>query len=337
MGRCATKAVAETITSATQVEATSWVDTARIIEAPQFYLSRLDRPTVLTLHHPQFLDVFGRLLAAYRSLPVVFTVRDPIANLESFAATFLSSFVARRVDEVVQHVAKGGSVVAAINPQALEEWLMPTSHLWRQYEALKGSPHLVVDFTELGEARFVDTMNRICDFLGLPIVNPIGWEGEANGGADRFLVGYQRSFQIFDRKIELRFTRWDGYWGDPGTVTLCALRSPVLAPMVGDGGRLWVQARADQLLTAGRLDREQAAFETLFADPAAADSIATQIVADWQKTETIVSRELASLQDQLVQRFFKTQRDGVRRFLKLHPHLEAGWLRWQACHEKRAA
>jgi hypothetical protein len=337
MGRCATKAVAETISAATDAEATSWVDTAKIIEAPRYHLQLLDRPTVLTLHHPQFLNAFGKLLDDHATKPVVFTVRDPIANLESFAATFLTSFVARRVDEAAQHVAAGKSIVAAINPAALDEWLMPTSHIWRQYSALKGSPHLVVDFSELGDAQFAATMTRICDFLGLQLTSPIQWTGEANGASDRFLVGYMRSFQILDRKIELRFTRWDDYWGDPGVVTLGTLESHLLDPIIGAGGRLFVQAKSDQLLTEGRLDRERAAFAKLLADPALSDTLATQIAVDHAKTEAIVKRELPALQAQLVRQFHKTQRDGVRRFLKAHPALEDNWARWRAAQEKAAA
>ena len=337
MGRCATKAVAETISAVTDAEATSWVDTARIIEAPRYHLQLLDRPTVLTLHHPQFLDAFGKLLQAHSNQPVVFTVRDPVANLESFAATFLTSFVARRVDEAAQHVAAGNSIVAAINPAALNEWLMPTSHIWRQYNALKASRHLIVDFSELGDAQFAATMTRICAFLELPQRAPVQWTGEANGASDRFLVGYMRTFHILDRKIELRFTRWDGYWGDPGVVTLGTLASPLLNPVIGAGGRLFVQARSDQLLTEGRLDRERAAFARLLSDPALCDMLAAQISADHAQTEMIVKRELPALQAHLVHQFHNTQRDGVRRFLKAHPALEENWTHWRASQGKVAA
>lgn len=337
MGRCATKAVADSLTDASDCEATCWVDTAKIIEAPGFHLGLLDRPTVVTLHHPQFLDAFGKLLAQYRDLPVVFTVRDPIANLESFAQTFLTSFVARRVEEAAQHVSKGGSIVAAINPAALEQWLMPTSHLWRQYAAVKDSRHLVVDFSELGADHFAGTMTRIAEFLGLSCHSPFAWSGEANGQADRFLVGYARTFNVLDRKIELRFTRWQRYWGEPGLVSLGTLRSAILAPLVGAEGSLTVQAKSDQLLTHGRLDRELAAFGRLLETPEVAHALAAQVAADYAKTDEIVTRELPAMQANLVGQFERTQRDGVRRFLKAHPGLEPNWHRWQQAVLRKAA
>lgn len=337
MGRCATKAVSETITQVTQAEATSWVDTPRIIEAPAYFLRSYPRPFVLTLHHPQFCDAFAKLVAAHPTIPTVFTVRDPIANLESYAGTFLTSFIARRVDEAVKMKEKGQSISASINPQALDQWLMPTANLWKQYQAVKDSPLMLVDFSELGQAHYAQTMTRICAHFGIEVNAPISMESEANTACDRFLVGYVRNFRLFDRTLELRFTRWADYWGEPGLVTLGALRSSVLDEMLGADGPLIVQARADQLLTEGRIERERAAFANLLSDPALTKAIGSQIASDYARTGQIVRDELPALQDKLVRQFMKTNRDGVRRLLKAHPQLETHWNRWRACMMTNAA
>jgi hypothetical protein len=294
-------------------------------------------PFVLTLHHPQFCDAFAKLLAAQRSVPTVFTVRDPVANLESYTNTFLTSFIARRVDDAAMAKEKGQNVSAAINAKALEQWLMPTANLWRQYSAVKDSPHLLIDFSELGQAHFVQTMERICAFYGLETKAPAFWAGEANTDCDRFLVGYVRNFRLIDRTLELRFTRWDDYWGESGLVSLGTLHSTRLQDVTGDSGPLYVHARADQLLTEGRIEHERQAFARLFADPALSDALATQIATDFRRTGEIVAQELPALQASLVRQFMKTNRDGVRRLLKEHPALEERWGRWRACMTKTAA
>lgn len=337
MGRCATKAVSETITRATGAEATSWVDTPKFIESPNYFLRTYPAPFVVTLHHPQLCDAFAALVAAHRDVPVVFTVRDPVANLESYAKTFLTSFVARRVDEAAKLAAQGGSVAGSINPQALDQWLMPTANLWRQYNAVKDSPHLLVDFSELREPQFVATMERICDFLKLERRAPIAWASESNTDCDRFLVGYMRKFSLFDRALELRFTRWNDYWGEFGLVTLGALKSPVLSEMLGGDDTLIVHAKADQVLTEGRIAAEREAFAALLAEPGVSDKIAAQIIKDFKQTTGLVDRELTQFQDKLVRQFMRTSRDGVRRFLKAFPALETQWARWRARTAKEAA
>jgi hypothetical protein len=337
MGRCATKAVSDMITQTTNAHATSWVDTPRILEAPRYFMRAYPDPFVLTLHHPQLCEAFAALVGAHRDQPVVFTVRDPIANLESYAKTFLTSFIARRVEEAQKIVQQGGSIVAAINTQALDQWVMPTANLWLQYNALKDSPHLIVDFSELGEAQFVQTMTRICDFLALERKAPIGWTSESNTDCDRFLIGYLRRFTLMDRALDLRFTRWDNYWGEFGLVTLATLKSPVLEPMLGPDMPLYIQVKADQLLTEGRHAAERAGFAQLLAEPGVSEAIATQVMSDYQKTSALVERELPTLQDKLVRQFMKTYRDGARRLLKAEPALEPHWDRFQAVLAKQAA
>jgi hypothetical protein len=337
MGRCATKAVSETISHMTETEATSWVDTPKIVAAPNYYLHTYPTPFVLTLHHPQFCDAFAKLVAAHRSIPTVFTVRDPVANLESYANTFLTTFVARRVDEAVKIKEKGQSVSAGINPQAIEQWLMPTANLWKQYNAVKDSPYLLIDFSELSQAHFAETMARICNFYRLEIKTPAVWTGEANTASDRFLIGYLRTFRLVDRSLDLRFTRWDDYWDESGLVSLGTLRSARLRALTGDDGPLHVHARADQLLTEGRIERERQAFARLLAEPALSDAMAMQIVSDFERTVEIVAQELPGLQAAVVRQFMKTSRDGVRRLLKEHPALEDHWDRWRACMVKSAA
>lgn len=337
MGRCATKAVSETISRATEAEATSWIDTPRMAAAPHYFLRTYPMPFVLTLHHPQQCDAFAALVAAHRNLPVVLTLRDPIANLESYAKTFFTSFVARRVDEATKRASAGVSVLAAINPKALDEWLMPTADLWRQYSAVKDSPHLILDFSALQEAGFVETMTRVCDFLRLAVKSPIVWTSEANTECDRFLVGYVRTFALFDRRLELRFSRWPDHWSESGLVTLGTLESAVLEEMMGAAGPLYVHAKTDQLLTEGRLAREREAFAALLAEPGMSDKIAAQVAADCRQVAAIVARELPALQEALIKRFMATSRDGVRRLLKLHPDLETHWDRWRVRLEKQAA
>ncbi len=337
MGRCATKAVSETITQATDAEATSWVDTPRIVAAAEYYLRYYPSPLILTLHHPQFCDEFAKLIAANKEVPTVFTVRDPVANLESYASTFLTSYIARRVDEAVKMKETGKTVSSSINPQALEQWLLPTANLWRQYNAVKAAPCLLVDFSELGQAQFSQTIERICDFFGLEMKRPALWVGEANTSSDRFLIGYLRNFRLFGRTMELRFTRWNDYWGESGLVTLGTLRSPHLRSVTGDDGPLHVHARADQLLTEGRITREREMFAAMLSDQAAADALARQIALDFRRTSEIVEQELPALQANLVRQFMKTNRDGVKRLVKEHPALEAHWGRWRASMMKNAA
>jgi hypothetical protein len=290
----------------------------------------------MTLHHPQYFGGFAQLLAALRSTPVVFTVRDPVANLESYAKTFLTSFIARRVDEAAKLVAQNKTVRSTINPQAIEQMLMPTSDLWRQYNAVKDSRYRLVEFSQLGAEHFVATMDSICDFLELERRAPIRWTSEANTEADRFFTGYLRSFTLIDRPMELRFSRWPDYWGEFGLVTIAEIRHPALAGLIGDDP-LYVQVKADQLLTQGRWEGEREALTGLLVDASFSDKIATQIVKDYELATQLVNRELPGFQESVLNTFLKTNRDGVRRLLKVHPELEDKWPKWRQLVPKVAA
>ncbi len=336
MGRCATKAVADTISAHTPAHATSWVDTTQMMKSPAYYIKHAPVPLVMTLHHPQYCDTFGKLTQQFADAPVVHTVRDPISNLKSFAKTFLTSFVARRVDEAGQLSAQGKSVADAINPAALEEWLLPTADLWRQYNAYKNSPHLIVDFADLGEDHFVGTMEEIIGFLGLTIETPITWTTEANTECDRFFVGYQRSFTLMDKKLDLQFSRWPNHWGEFGMTTLGELRSEALREVCGDDP-IYIHIASDQLCTFGRLDYECATFAAYMAEDAVREAIAHQVATDYANTAEIVAKDLTGLQSRLIAKFEKTSRNGVKRFLKLKPELEARWAGWQELMERKAA
>jgi len=325
MGRCGTKAVGQTITQHTNAKVVGWVDAPRFIEAPNYFLQTYPRPFVLTMHQPQYTAQFISLLSQRRQIPVVYTVRDPVPNLESYAKIFLSSYISRRIDEIKKHVGTGGSIVASINHQAVDQWLLPMCDYWRQWTAIKDSPHLLVDFAELGEERFVQTITRMCDFFRLERIQPITWTGTANAECDNFFIGYVRQFSVLGRPMELRFSRWPDYWGEPGLVTLGGLRSPVLDEILAPETVLNVHVRADRLLTAGSIEEEREGFALLLSNDKLRDAIASQIVKDCKDSKVLIERELKTFQATLIKKFEAKYLAGVRKFVLAHPALTANW------------
>lgn len=336
MGRGATKAVSSTLQACTGIDALDWVDSRVLVQCPQFASHALRRPCVLTLHHPELLQLYAKMLSEKPGIPVVLTFRDPIANLESYAQTFLTSFIARRIDEVEKFVAQGGEAHRMINPKALEEWLLPACNLEAQYLAVKGSPHMIVDFAELSKNQFQSTIRRICRFFDLKVQVGPDWAGEANTECDRFLIGYRRTFRILDRSLELSFTRWKDFWVEPGQLSLGTLRSAHLTAWLGTDQPLYVFGRSDQLMGEGRLDMEREAFASLLAETSIADAIAKQLVSDSQRTVAAVKPALHGLQAQLLAQFLSQHNPGIMRLVKTCPGIDTHWTQWKDVMRKAA-
>jgi hypothetical protein len=325
MGRSGTKVIIDTINEFTDADQLSWVDTPRFIDAPRYFFTFYPRPFCLTLHVCHHTAKYEEMLRLFRATPVVFAVRDPIPHLRSYARVFLNSYIARRVDNVVAHAKTGQTIVSTINPRALDEAHVPTFDYWRHWSTIKESPHKVVDFSDLKEGRFVQTLNEVCDLFGLKRTRPISWPGIANSESDSFIINYTREFPIVDRMLQLRFTRWKGLWSEPGLVTLGALRSPLLDEMIGAGSELFVQAKADQLLTSGSIEREREAFSEMLADEEMKSNLAAAIVEDYNIVSLLVERELDALHNILLRKYNATYRDGVNKFLVEQPEICEKW------------
>jgi hypothetical protein len=325
MCRCGTKAIIETINDCTDLEMQGWVDTQRFVDAPDYLIPLYPRPFGLTFHFPQHTPSYEALLQNHRDIPAVFTVRDPVPNLKSYARVFLNSFVSRRIDDIVTHAAAGNSIVGMINPLALDHWVMPMMDYWHHWSAMKNSPHKVVDFDDVLEARFVETMNEICDLFGLERTKPIAWSGVGNTESDTFFVGYAREFAILGRKLQLRFSRWNGLWSEPGLVMIGTLRAPALDVLLGPGAGLHVHAKADQLLCEDTIARERDAFSVIMSDPEFSRAMAEVIVRDYELVTKLVGSELEELQDILVEKFEDSYLPSVERFLRAHPALAQRW------------
>ncbi len=325
MCRCGTKAIIETINDCTHAEAQDWVDTQRFVDLPDYFLPLYPWPFALTFHFPQHTASYEDLLRKNRDVPVVFTVRDPVPNLKSYARVFLNSFVSRRIDDIVAHVAAGNSIVGTINPLAFDQWVMPMMDYWRHWNSMKDSPHKIVDFNDVTEARFVETMNEICDLYGFERTKPITWSGVGNTESDTFFVGYMREFSILGRKLQLRFSRWGGLWSEPGLVTLGTLRTPALDALLGPGIGLNVHAKADQLLSPGGRERELEMLSVILCDAQFGRAMAEVIVRDYEVVTKLVQSELEELQDILIEKFEDSYLPSVERFLRVHPSLEKKW------------
>lgn len=325
MGRTGTKAILETINTHTNAEQLSWVDTPRFIETPDYYFALYPRPFVLTLHAAQHAAQYAAMLARYRDTPVVFAVRDPIAHVKSYARVFLNSYIGRRIDEVVAHVKSGRRVVGSINFALFDETQLPAFDYGRHWSAIKQSPHKVIDMSDLAESKFAQTLTEICELFGLRRTHPITWPGIANISTDSFILNYRRTFPILGRKLQLRFTRWKEQWAESGLVTVAALRSPLLDDLIGPGGSLYVQMKADHLLTYGRIDRERETFSIMFDDPETRDNFAAVIMEDYGVVNGLVEGELTALQGILIRRVEAMYRDGVDRFLSEHPEIRQKW------------
>jgi hypothetical protein len=202
---------------------------------------------------------------------------------------------------------------------------MPMTDYWRYWSTIKKSPHMIVDFSDIGAERFVDTMTGICDFFALKRTKPITWSGVANTECDNFLVGYAREFPIMDRKFRLQFTRWRGHWSEPGQVPLGTLHSSVLDKLMGVGTPLYVHTNADGLLTHDQIAREREAFSKILGDAEMRDMLAAVIVEDHALVTEMVNRELAALQDLLIAKFSLSYRKSVEDFLRVHPDLQQKW------------
>jgi hypothetical protein len=332
MGRCGTKAILDTINACTTAEMPSWVDTAQFVNA-DYFLQLYSRPFALALHFPHDMAAYETLLQNHRHVPVVLTVRDPIPNLKSYATVFLKSFVSRRIDQIAAILASGRSVISCIDPTAIDGMIMPMIDYWRHWSIIKGSPHRIVDLSDLEEPRFVETMTEICDLFGLQRTRPITWTGVGNIESDGFLLSYRREFPLLGRKLELRFTRWKGLWGEPGLVTLGTLRSPVLDGLIGPGGSLYVHGKTDQLLCSGGIEREREALGLILNHPDMSQMIADVIVEDHALVTKMVQAEQEAMQNILIAKFDESCRHGVEQFLAAHP-----WLleRWTSIHLPKA-
>lgn len=337
VGRCGTKAFVEAINGHTDARSLNWIDSPNVVESPEYFGRLATGGFVPTLHQPQLCDKFAQLVQSYPDLPVVYSVRDPISNLRSFAEVFLSSFIGRRIDEIAAFEKKGGAVEKTFNPELLDQLVLPSADIWGHYKGFKDSPHLIVEFSEIGEASFVETMTRVNEFLGLETTTPIVWPGVSNRGCDKFFVFYTRAFQLFDRNINLYFTRWKDYWPEQNLKKIGTLKSTALDPVIGEGEELQVLASTSQLCTEDLWAFEMEAFDTLFSDAAAADKIADQVVADYEYVTQTVAREAPAIKNKLCAKFDKTYRNGVRRFLKEHPDYLDLWTDWSARYEKEAA
>jgi len=327
MGRSGTKAIIETINDHTDADQLSWVDTPRFIEAPGYFFSLYPRPFGLTLHVAHHTAQYETMLRQRRSTPVIFAVRDPIPHLKSYARVFLNSYIGRRIDGIIAHTRAGNTVVDSINPVALEKEHLPTIDYWRHWNTIKHSPNKIVDFSDLRESRFVETMTEVCDLFGLQIKRPINWAGIANTESDSFIINYMREFPILGRKFNLRFTRWNSLWSEPGLVTLGTLRSSLLDGMIGPGGSLYVQAKAEHLLTYGGIEREREAMSTSLNDQETRDNFAAVILEDYNAVSNLVNNELETFQNILIKQYELMYRDGIDRFLREHPALREKWSR----------
>jgi hypothetical protein len=325
MGRSGTKAILDTINAHTDVEQLNWIDTARFMGAPQYLFSLYPRPFCLTLHLCHHTGLYEQILRQLRTTPVVYAVRDPASHIRSFARVHLNSYISRRIDSVVAWTRSGKTVVSAINPESLAEAHIPTFDHWRHWSAIKQSPHKVVDFEDLKQPRFVQTMNGICDLFGLERTHEIVWPGVANSEHDSFIINYTREFPIIDRKLNLWFTRWENYWNEPGLVSLGTLRSPQLDKIVGPGGQLYVHAKATELLTSGGLEREREAFALFLADATFRENFAAVIAEDFRVVRLMVDRELDAMCKLLTGMYERSCKEGVERFLAEQPQLRASW------------
>jgi hypothetical protein len=325
MGRTGTKVILETVNACTNAEQLSWIDTPRFIEAPDYYFQLYSRPFVLTLHSGQHINQYAAMLERYRKVPVVYAVRDPVPHIKSYARVFLNSYIGRRIDDVVAHVKSGKSVVGTINLKLFDDAQLAQFDYGRHWSAIKSSPHKIVDMSDLGEETFVQTLTEICDMFGLPRTKPIAWPGIANSTTDSFILNYRRTFPVLGRKLELRFTRWRDLWAEPGLVTVAVLRSPQLDPLVEPGGSLYVQMKTEHLLSYGRIERERDAFALLFSDQGMREDFAAVIAEDYEIVSGLVEKELGALQKMLTERFERSCREGVERFLTEHPALRQKW------------
>lgn len=325
MGRCGMKAISDTIRRCTPADVTNWVDAPRLLSAQRYYFLTYPKPFVFVMHQPQYAAKFSSVLAANRQTPVIFVVRDPLPNLISCAKTFLTSFVARRVDDIARHVAQGNSVACAINPDAITEWLIPMVDYWGHWNAVEKSPYLLVDFDDLSSQRYVETLSGICEFLKLEITSPIVDSGPANLACDVFFAGYVRNFAILDRSLELRFSRWDDYWNEPGLTRIGQISSDNLAPILGGSTRLNVHVRADQALCEGRFTQERIAFALLAERDEVVQPIVAQVLKDYRDTLGFVERDLLHFQALVQQRFEAKYGHGLKRFYKTHPHIAEKW------------
>ena len=325
MGRSGTKVIIDTINNHTDAEQLSWIDTPRFIDAPNYFFSLYPGRFGLTLHLCHQTAIYENMLRLMRATPVVLTVRDPVAHLRSYARLFLNSYVARRIDGAVAYVRSGKTIVSSVNLKQLDEDHVPTFDYWRHWSAIKNSPHMIVEFGDLGEARFVRTLNDVCDLFGLERKSPITWPGIANSASDGFIFNYAREFPILDRNLELRFTRWKSLSNEPGLVTLGTLRSPLLDIAFGANTELTVQAKADTLLTYGSIAREQEAFALLLSDAEMKDNIAAVIAEDYDIVGQLVDREIDAMHDVLLRKYNATCREGVEKFLREHPAIAEKW------------
>ena len=325
MGRCGLKAISDSIRACTDAEATHWIDTARFIESPQYHFMTHPRPFIFVMHQPQYAAAFQSLLATNRELPVLFVVREPLANLRSCAKTFLTSYIARRVDATAALVAKGQFASADIRPEAVDSWLLPMVDYWGHWLAIKASRHLVVEFDDLAANRFVDTVRNICDFLNLDVVAPIEDSGPANLWCDVFFAGYTRTISFLDRDLELRFSRWPDYWHEAGLVRIGELQCAALGEMLGGNTKVYVHAKAEKLLTEGRFDREREGFAKLIEVEEVAQALAAQLTSDYRDTMAFVDRELVIFQTMVARKFDAKYGDGMKKFLQANPVLARKW------------
>lgn len=337
VGRSGTKAIIDSINSHTSARSVNWQDSSKLIESPKFFNQYANVDFVPTLHFPRLCGLYGEIVKENPELPVVYAVRDPISSIQSYADAFLATHISRQIDKMKEHEAKGGKILATFDHQLLDQLAIPSADIWGHYKAFKHSPHLIVEFSELGEASFVDTINRMNDFLGLETTSSVVWPGISNQACDKFLGHYRRTFQILDRIVELHFIRWDNYWPDHNLIKLGTLKSDRLKDLAGEEGELQVLAPSAQICTEDQWQFERDAFQNLLSDVEVVETLATQIVDDFNYMVDTVKREVPALKEALCTKFDKTQRKGVRRFLKEHPEYADLWPAYSERIKEKAA
>jgi hypothetical protein len=335
-GRVGTKAVSDAIAAHTDTNVVTWFDADRILASPRYYLAGSQRPFVMSYHHLIHFEQFKRLIAQNPSCPIVFSVRDPIANLKSFARTMLVSYICGHYNEIKKLAAQGKFL--ALAPDTIEQDFAPIVDYWRYWQAIKRSPNMIVDLSDLSEARFVGTMNRICDFLHLERSTPIVWPGQANSEAAGFLLHYRMDIDFLDREMELFFslTQDDGAVHDagPGLVLVGTLPSELLGDFVGPGKTVHVHIKADAMLSQSQLARERETFATFVAVGSVKKQLAAKMLEDYGLIIGLVDALHPMTEAAFIDVFHKRFAAGIVEFLRAHPWLEE---RWQCAAQLKAA
>jgi hypothetical protein len=327
IGRVATKAVADTISRHTDTDVLSWKDTERVLSSPRYYLLGSARPFVLIYHSQLYFEKFKWLINELPDRPIAFSVRDPIEGLKAYARATLLAFISGHYQEYLDLMDRGQ--LLTLSPAAVERDFVPVVNYWKFWQAIESHPNMVVDFSDFGEARFSETMTRICDFLDLDITTPIAWSGRSNTEFDTFLINYQLPLNFLDRDVKLFFSREEEEGNvsrnGPGLLPVGTFQSERLDAVLGPGTPLHVHMRADDMLSFSEYRREKEAFTAFACNPQVKDQLAGKLLTDFEVIKTLADAQRESVEQQFLEKFSKTYEADLLQFLRAHPWLEEKW------------